>query len=407
LDQADVRIHVAVRATLPFAPIGGLERASRAINEGIIAAGLNVCVHTPTQGIAPAEDLKYVDVIWPSDQRRRRRWAFPVEYRIWNRRLAISLANCVEDDDVILYHGAAVGAAASQKLRRHGRRSVYNPHGLEEFAPLTWISLLTRPQLRWIIVAGTRRVARVIATDESLVTHLRRSLRIGDEKLVTVPNGVDVSRLRSIAEASPNLDAGWFLCSVGRLAYNKGYDLLAEALVRLHRDRALPPFWRWVHFGTGEERAKVISIAAQGQIEDRISIRGGVPDDIVQSYVARCSIFVQPSRFEGSSLTTLEAMAHRRVVVATPIGGIPDKVTHGVSGFLARAADPHSLCQAILEAAACDGVSIGERAFSEVQRRFSLDLAIRTYVRLFDSLASERDGGERAVFASNEQEDSI
>ena len=392
-------IHVAVRATLPFAPVGGLERASHAINEGLAAAGLSVCVHTPTHGLATADSWRYSDVPWLRHQGKRCRLTFPIEYRIWNRRLAASLANCVRADDVILYHGAAVGAAAGPKLHSYGRRSVYNPHGLEEFAPLTWKSLLTRPQLQRMIIAGTRRVTRVIATDESLVTHLKRSLRISDERLVTIPNGVDLSHLRSIAQISSNLDADWFFCSVGRLAYNKGYDILAETLVRLHSDRLLPDSWRWIHFGTGDERMKVVSIAVRGGIQDRISIREQVSDDVVQSYVSRCSIFVQPSRFEGSSLTTLEAMAHGRVVVATPIGGIPDKVTHGVSGFLARAADKDSLRQAILEATTCDAGSIGERAFLEVRQRFSLDMAIGAYVRLFESLASKGTGREAAVAA--------
>ena len=59
------------------------------------------------------------------------------------------------------------------------------------------------------------------------------------------------------------------------------------------------------------------------------------------------ALFVHPTLYEGSSLVTLEAMAHRRAVVASAAGGIPDKVRPGVNGWLVAPGDASGLAAAI------------------------------------------------------------
>jgi hypothetical protein len=59
------------------------------------------------------------------------------------------------------------------------------------------------------------------------------------------------------------------------------------------------------------------------------------------------TLFVHPTLYEGSSLVTLEAMAHRRAVVASAAGGIPDKVKPGENGWLVPPGDPSALAAAI------------------------------------------------------------
>ncbi|MGQ9481228.1 MAG: glycosyltransferase, partial [Chloroflexus sp.] len=54
-------------------------------------------------------------------------------------------------------------------------------------------------------------------------------------------------------------------------------------------------------------------------------------------------LFIHPTRYEGSSLVTLEAMIHRRPVVASAIGGIPDKVFPGRNGLLVQPGDVDDL----------------------------------------------------------------
>ena len=61
---------------------------------------------------------------------------------------------------------------------------------------------------------------------------------------------------------------------------------------------------------------------------------GRLEDAALHAWYEAASLFVHPTQYEGSSIVTLEAMAHRRPVVATTAGGLPDKVRDGETGWL-------------------------------------------------------------------------
>ena len=69
-------------------------------------------------------------------------------------------------------------------------------------------------------------------------------------------------------------------------------------------------------------------------------------------WYAAADVFVHPTLYEGSSLVTLEAMAHGKPVVATRAGGLPDKVRPGETGWLVEPGDAPALAAALAEALA-------------------------------------------------------
>jgi glycogen synthase len=97
---------------------------------------------------------------------------------------------------------------------------------------------------------------------------------------------------------------------------------------------------------------------------------------------------VHPTLYEGSSLVTLEAMAHRRPVVATTAGGLPDKVLQGVSGWLVAPGDPSALAAAISGALADPSrfAQMGQAGRATVVREFSWDAAGAATLQLYADL---------------------
>jgi glycosyltransferase involved in cell wall biosynthesis len=90
-------------------------------------------------------------------------------------------------------------------------------------------------------------------------------------------------------------------------------------------------------------------------------------------------VFVHPTLYEGSSIVTLEAMAHGLPVVATRAGGLPDKVVPGLTGWLVDPGDPAGLSRAISEALQ-DPVrcaDLGRSARIRVEDQFSWPAAVR------------------------------
>jgi glycosyltransferase involved in cell wall biosynthesis len=89
-------------------------------------------------------------------------------------------------------------------------------------------------------------------------------------------------------------------------------------------------------------------IAGDGPLRARVpDARGFVPHDELQRLYARAAVVACPSRREGFGVACLEAMAHGRPVVATPVGGLRDLVVDGETGVVVPPRDPAALRAAL------------------------------------------------------------
>jgi glycosyltransferase involved in cell wall biosynthesis len=118
---------------------------------------------------------------------------------------------------------------------------------------------------------------------------------------------------------------------------------------------------------------------------------GRVEEQLLHALYARADVFVHAPHFEGSSLVTLEAMAHGLPVVATRAGGIPDKVDEGVTGHLVEPQDGAGLARA-LAALARDPAArraLGNAGRERVRARFSWDTLVERTIALYEELLRE------------------
>jgi len=302
------------------------------------------------------------------------------------------------------YGAAALGYALSRAREPHETVPlVFNPQGLEEFggtdptrAPLK--RLAYRP-LQAAVRACARAADRVVATDEVLVPVVTSHLGVPRWKAPVIPNAVDLDRFaaRPAGEASglqQSIGAGdgdSLLLAVGRLEANKGFHVLVDALARLARAPALPP-WRLVVIGDGPGRGVLRRQVREAGLQARVHLLGRVADETVHAWYAAATLFVHPTLYEGSSLVTLEAMAHRRAVVATAAGGIPDKVVPGVTGWLVPPGDTAALAGALRAAlAGRDRLpAMGAAGRALVERRFSWDAATDRLLALYAEVLAGR-----------------
>jgi glycogen(starch) synthase len=272
---------------------------------------------------------------------------------------------------------------------------VLNPHGLEEFSQ--------RDRAKWLAYApfrrGVRRVARaaaaVIATDRALVAPIERALAVPPARIALIPNGVDLTELDALTRPAltAELRARYLLAevplilvSVARLERNKGLHdgLAALALIR----DELPAGWRWLIVGRGSEETTLHAAIVAAGLAANVTLVGALPDDEVQSLLAAADLALIPSRYEGSSLTALEALARGLPVVATAVGGLPDKVLPGETGFLAPTADPDALAVTLRAALAARIAwpALGAGGRRLVAERFSWDALAEQYLMLYRDL---------------------
>jgi glycosyltransferase involved in cell wall biosynthesis len=119
--------------------------------------------------------------------------------------------------------------------------------------------------------------------------------------------------------------------------------MLIEALAHLHKN-GLPPAWHWLLVGEGAAASALQQQTRAAGIAAHVTFVGRLQDDTeLHSLYEEVDLVVHPTLYEGSSLVTLEGMIHRRPLVASAAGGIPDKVFDGRNGYLVRPGDRDDL----------------------------------------------------------------
>lgn len=293
---------------------------------------------------------------------------------------------------VIHAHGLAGWAFADGAT---GLPLVLSPHGMEEFqappGPKRWGYAPFRHWMR----AAAAAADVVVAMDRSLEPQVERLLGVDPGRRVTLPNAVDPAALRAVADPARGREllARWGLAdadplflSVGRVAPNKGYDVMVRALARAGR---LPAGRGWVLVGDGSARGRVeAEIAAVGL--SRVVLPGRLPDTDVRALCAVADWFVHPTLYEGSSIVTLEAMSHGLPVIACRTGGLPDKVEDEVTGFLVPPGDDVALAGALVRTRTADGRAMGQAGRALCDERFSWDVVAPRYVELYRRLDERR-----------------
>jgi glycosyltransferase involved in cell wall biosynthesis len=276
---------------------------------------------------------------------------------------------------------------------------IANPHGLEEYRTPDWRKWLAYAPFRALYSYGTRSADRAIATDACTQDDLPRYLGVDPQRMVVIPSAIDVEEClawtsdlaRAAMRRRFQLDqVDVALLSVSRLERNKGYHILAEALARL-RDR-LPPRWRWLLVGEGKERAALEAQVRALGIAEHVSFAGKLTDVELHSLYEEVDLVVHPTLYEGSSLVTLEGMVHRKPIVASAAGGIPDKVFDGRNGYLVRPGDAEDLAGKIAQAldARAQWPAWGDASVQIVRTTFDWPVVARRTLTEYERMIGER-----------------
>ena len=173
------------------------------------------------------------------------------------------------------------------------------------------------------------------------------------------------------------------LVCVGRLSKEKGQLLLIEAA---HRLAVKGINFELVLAGDGDLRAELARLIAQFGLDKRVRITGWIDSDQVREEILAARGLVLPSFIEGLPVVIMEAMALRRPVLTTYVGGIPELVQPGTNGWLFPAGDVNELAAAMedfLSRSAEELRVMGEAAHTRVLERHSIDIEAAKLAGLF------------------------
>ncbi len=174
--------------------------------------------------------------------------------------------------------------------------------------------------------------------------------------------GVDIKRYRPPTEEDMKVETNTpekYVFCLSRIDTNKGHDLLLNAFA-LVKDR-IKDVDLVIGGGSPNPKprelgvfAKMDEIIDENNMQDRVSKIGYVADEMMAPLYQKAQLFVLPSLFEPFGMTTQEAMACGKAVIASKFGGIRNVITNGVDGILVDAANPQEFSEALYELLADD-----------------------------------------------------
>ena len=209
---------------------------------------------------------------------------------------------------------------------------------------------------------------------------------------VLLENAIDTdeySRRRTVARAKAELGFltnGLLVGAVGRLAGEKGFDVLIRAVKALV-DRGLDV--RLVIVGDGGERANLTRLAADLGLADRVILPGWQSD--VRGHFEAMDVYALSSHREGLPNVLLEAMALEVPVVSTRVNGVPRLVQDGRSGFLVEPGNVDTLATALHSVLTNPGLQelFRTAARRTIEDRYSFPVRMRKLQRLYDELLAD------------------
>jgi len=193
---------------------------------------------------------------------------------------------------------------------------------------------------------------------EANVEHFRE-LGFPESKLTRIPNGVDVSPFAT----SSYPERVRRFAFLGRITRDKGMWELIEAFERVH---GRVPDCSLVIAGDGEDEAELRAAVAERGLDGAVEFLGRIPYEGLAEFFERSDCLVLPSYSEGLPMAVLEAVAHRRPIVATDVGDL--KRMFGHTAFICRPRDADDLERALGEALESTSVD-----YSDVVPRFAIE----------------------------------
>ena len=378
---------------------GGLARHVRKLSEALVE--LDVDVHVLTRGgeeSPPEEEAAGVHIHRVREPKRPTDLG---EFVAWVERMnSDMLAAGVELGDryrfdLVHGHDWLVANACDHLAKRFGAPLVTTIHATEHGRHQGWVDKHPQSYIHGVEQWITNRSERVIACSHYMREQIADIFGVEEERISVIPNGIDPEDLPVPEEPELRRLRGEFAAPeeklvllIGRLVYEKGFQLALEAMPQVIRE---VPRTRFLVAGSGTHEAELHRQAEELGLMEHGSFLGWIGDDVLHSLYRISDLTVVPSIYEPFGLVALEAMASGCPCIVADTGGLREVVPHEEAGLRFRPRDPAALADVAVRVLADD--DLGRRLVAdglEHIRRFDwADVAERTAV-IYEELVSAR-----------------
>lgn len=171
---------------------------------------------------------------------------------------------------------------------------------------------------------------------------------------------------------------------IGRLCEERGALEFAKAIPKVLEERGEVTF---LIGGDGHLRNSIEKYIDKKRLNYKIKVSGWIPHERLPTYLNELKLLVLPSYTEGLPNIMLEAMACGTPVLATAVGGIPDIIRNGHTGFLMKENSPQCIAENVIRALDHPNLQrIAYEARELVEREFTYEAAVERYKRVLNSV---------------------
>jgi glycosyltransferase involved in cell wall biosynthesis len=350
--------------------VGGIQRHSRLLAEALAKSGnVELVVIHPHEGVTVFDPLLGIKEMVVVNEKKSGRYL--LDCYNYSR---LVLKEILKHPEAIVY---AQGLAVWSGMEKIKNRMVLNPHGLEPFQGITLKDKLLGLPFRLILRNQFKNSGKVVSLGGRLTSLLKKNGY--PDNVVVLPNAVNVP-----GPTPRNFDNKPLkFLFVGRFAFNKGIDILAQTAKQLNEE--------------GYEDKIEFNLVGKGPLFDEyvkdykfpnLHFLGFASDpELIELYKTN-DVFVLPTLFEGMPTVVLEAMAYGMPVIVTDTGATTEMV-NVENGYIIDKKSVDSLKNAILDFYNLDAgkrKQLSESSYSKVKNNFTWKIVSDKHIDLFHKI---------------------
>ncbi len=180
---------------------------------------------------------------------------------------------------------------------------------------------------------------------------------------------------------------GFKLLFLSRIERKKGIYEILEAIPSVIEE--FPKAW-FYFAGDGPDRSNVERLCSDEKIREHVKFFGYVGEVMKDLLFSESDVFLFPSRHpEGMPYALLEAMAHGLPIIATPVGALPEIVSHGQNGLLIPTESPHKLAETIIQLLVDFDLRKKMRRMNSrlAEEKFNITVVSQKFKNLYESIS--------------------
>ena len=341
---------------------GGLARHVHKLSEALVARGVEVHVLTRGARDHVAEELRggvhilrVAEPPMPRDLDAFVAWVEGMNAHMHAAGRQLGTRLC---PDVVHGHDWLVAGAAAALAERLRCPYLTTIHATEYGRHGGWVQKHPQSYIHRIETWMARHADHVITCSHYMRGHVADVYEIDERRVTVIPNGIDRADLQPVGDldvlrarfAAPGER---LVLLVGRLVYEKGFQLALDALPQVIRHAGRV---RFLVAGSGTHETELKQQARRLGLMRHGTFLGWIGDDVLHSLYRIADLCVVPSIYEPFGLVALEAMASGCPCIVADTGGLREVVPDNDAGLRFRSRDPRALARMMQRVLTDDGL---------------------------------------------------